>query len=115
MGQPAVANCWNGTSYEMGDPNYEQRFFTTCLGDKCIEDEMIFECVNASWMGTAFVGGYEVSCDVQVEGESYNTTTTSGQCVYSLAGYEIDDTVLDLLSCTPHDPSDLGCSWFPND
>lgn len=110
LGQPALSNCWNRDGMEDQVP---PRLFTTCLGDYCIEDELEYACASASWIGARFRGGLSISCTPESSGTGYDRITTIKNCTYSIGGYELSTELQSLLSCTPKNVSDSGCSWFP--
>ena len=113
FGASAWANCWNSPSLEEDPPSIQERFFTTCLGSSCIEDKLLWECANSSWMGAEFEGGFRVSCGSATAGAGYGSTSAPSRCYYYLGGYEIGGDVLDSLTCAPKEEGDTGCSWFP--
>ena len=101
-----MANCWDNESGQ-------SRYFTVCIGDDCIQDELLWECVSGDWSGAAFAGGFSADCSVVAVGEGYNQSTAPSVCIYKIGGYKIPTSLYELLSCTPKQEGDIGCIWWP--
>ena len=106
----AQANCWNNE-----DRSSPIREFTTCFDGKCIDDELLFECGGTLGFWAKFSGGFYVACGSEVEGSGYNKVSQASNCKYYLGDYELSKQQAKLLSCTPKDPEEYGCNWFPDD
>ena len=106
----AQANCWNNE-----DRSSPIREFTTCFDGKCIDDELLFECGGTLGFWAKFSGGFYVACGSEVEGSGYDTVSQASNCKYYLGDYELSKQQAKLLSCTPKDPDEYGCNWFPDD
>ena len=105
----AQANCWNNE-----DRLSPSREFTTCFDGKCIDDELLFECGGTLGFWAKFSGGFYVACGSEVEGSGYNKVSQASNCKYYLGDYELSKQQATLLSCTPKDPEEYGCNWFPD-
>ena len=105
----AQANCWNNE-----DRSSPSREFTTCFDGKCIDDELLFECGGTLGFWAKFSGGFYVACGSEVEGSGYNKVSQASNCKYYLGDYELSKQQAKLLSCTPKDPEEYGCNWFPD-
>ena len=106
----AQANCWNNE-----DRSSPIREFTTCFDGTCIDDELLFECGGTLGFWAKFSGGFYVACGSEVEGSGYDTVSQASNCKYYLGDYELSKQQAKLLSCTPKDPDEYGCNWFPDD
>ena len=107
--QFAQANCWNNE-----DRSSPIREFTTCFDGKCIDDELLLVCGGTLGFWAKFSGGFRVLCESEVTGSGYSTVSQASNCKYFLGDYELSQQQTKLLSCTPKDPDEYGCDWFPD-
>ncbi|GEM_PF-4370988 len=103
------AGCYNND-----DLSGPLRRFQVCLDGNCIEDILLWECGNTSWLGAGFASGYQVSCEVAVQGSGYDTVSSATKCVRKINDFLLSDTIMNHFTCTPMDDGGYGCEWYDN-